>query len=188
MSRDADYPRSGGRARARTRRPRHQGRARTRQRGQGTPSRLFRRRGRSRQSNPEQRGARKTHDGGASGLPTSLLCETHSSGATRREQSLLTAPVRIAVVISVVGDWLPTTPAGCDRIDLSVGGCGVVDIGYLLTGRRVGRVVVVRSVVGDVEPASPVGLDCVDLIVASGDEVSIGYAFAAGSVVGPFVP
>ena len=61
------------------------------------------------------------------------LCETHSSGATRREQSLLAAPVRIAVVISVVGDWLPTTPAGCDRIDLSVGGCGVVDIGYLLT-------------------------------------------------------
>src|SRR5918993_3037821 len=33
------YLRSGGTARARTRRPRHQGRARTRQRGQGTPSR-----------------------------------------------------------------------------------------------------------------------------------------------------
>jgi hypothetical protein len=39
------YPRSGGRARARTRRPRHQGRARTQQRGQGTPSRPCRRGG-----------------------------------------------------------------------------------------------------------------------------------------------
>jgi hypothetical protein len=37
------YPRSGGTARARTRRPRHQGRARTRQRSQGTPSRPCRR-------------------------------------------------------------------------------------------------------------------------------------------------
>src|SRR5215211_4861380 len=39
------YPRSGGTARARTRRPRHQGRARTQQRGQGTPSRPCRHRG-----------------------------------------------------------------------------------------------------------------------------------------------
>ena len=39
------YSRSGGTARARTRRPRHQGRARTRQRGQGTPSRPCRRGG-----------------------------------------------------------------------------------------------------------------------------------------------
>ena len=69
---------------------------------------------------------------GASGLPTSLLCETHSSGATRREKSLLTAPVRIDVPISVVGDLLPTTPAWLDRPDLTVGS-GVVDIGYPLT-------------------------------------------------------
>jgi hypothetical protein len=33
---------------------------------------------------------------GISGLQISLLCETHSSGATRREKSLLlTAPVRL---------------------------------------------------------------------------------------------
>src|SRR5215204_650363 len=88
--------------------------------------------GRSRQAYPQQRGARKTHDGGASGLPTSLLCETHSSGATRRERSLFTAPLRIAVVISVVGDLLPTTPVGLDRPDLTVAS-GVVDIGYPLT-------------------------------------------------------
>ena len=69
---------------------------------------------------------------GASGLPTSLLCETHSSEATRRDKSLFTAPVRIAVVISVVGDLLPTTPAGLDRPDLTVAS-GVVDIGNLLT-------------------------------------------------------
>jgi hypothetical protein len=62
------------------------------------------------------------------------LCETRSSGATRREQSLLlSAPVRIAVVISVVGDLLPTTPARVDRPDLTVGSGDVVDIGYLLT-------------------------------------------------------
>jgi hypothetical protein len=61
---------------------------------------------------------------------------TLSSSATRREESLFTSPVRIAVVSRVVGDWLPTTPAGCDRIDLRVGsGSGVVDIGYPLTGR-----------------------------------------------------
>src|SRR5215213_3130182 len=42
-----------------------------------------------------------------------ILCETHSSGSIRREKSLLlTAPVRIAVVSTVVGDLLPTTPAG----------------------------------------------------------------------------
>ena len=69
---------------------------------------------------------------GASGLPTSLLCETHSSGATRREQSLLTAPVRIDVVISVVGDLEPTTPVRLDRPDLTVAS-GVADKGYPLT-------------------------------------------------------
>ena len=53
-------------------------------------------------------------------------------------------PVRIAVVISVVGDGLPTTPAGVDRVDLTVGSGDVVDIDYLLTRRRVGRVIVVR--------------------------------------------
>src|SRR5215213_1071401 len=107
--------------------------------------------------------------------------EPHSCGAIRREQSLLTAPVRIIVVISVVGDLLPTSPVGLDRPDLSVAS-GVVDKGYPLTRRRVGRVLVVRGVVGDWLPATPIGLDRVDLFVASGDEVSIGYAFAAGSV------
>src|SRR5215208_70298 len=61
-----------------------------------------------------------------------LLCETHSSGAIRREQSLLAAPVRIAVVISVVGDLLPTAPVRLDRPDLVVAS-GVVDKSYLLT-------------------------------------------------------
>jgi hypothetical protein len=70
--------------------------------------------------------------GGTSGLQISLLCETHSSNATRREKSLLTAPIRIAVVISVVGDLLPATPVGLDRPNLTVAS-GVVDIGYLLT-------------------------------------------------------
>ena len=60
------------------------------------------------------------------------LYETHSSGAIRRERSLLTAPVRSIVVISVVGDLLPTTPVGLDRPDLTIGS-GVVDKGYPLT-------------------------------------------------------
>ena len=43
-------------------------------------------------------------------------------------------PVRILVVSSVVGDLLPTTPAGVDRPDLIVASnVVVVDIGYLLT-------------------------------------------------------
>src|SRR5215217_2281602 len=114
---------------------------------------------------------------------------TQSSGATRREKSLLPPPVRIIVVSTVVGDWLPTTPAGVDRVDLSVGSGCVVDIGYLLTGRRVGRVVVARTVVGDVELAPSVGLDRVDLGVGSGSGVvvGIGYPLAAGSVVGVVV-
>ena len=75
---------------------------------------------------------------GTSRLQISLLDETHSSGATRREQSLLAAPVRIAVVISIVGDLLPASPAGLDRPDLTVGS-GRVYVGYALTGRREGR-------------------------------------------------
>src|SRR5829696_5560662 len=114
-----------------------------------------------------------SHDGGASGLPTSLLCETHSSGATRGEQSLLTAPVRIAIVISVVGDFLPTTPVGLDRPDLTVAS-GVVDIGYPLTRRRVGGVGVVRGVVGDWSPATPVGLDGIDLVTVGSALARIG--------------
>ena len=78
------------------------------------------------------RSVARKRDGAFSGLPISLLCETHSSGASRREESLLAPPVRIAVVISVVGDLLSTTPVGFDRPDLSVGP-GDVDIGYLLT-------------------------------------------------------
>jgi len=123
---------------------------------------------------------------GASGLPTSVLCETHSSGPTRREESLLTPPVRIEVGRGVVGDLVHTTSVWFDRVDLTVGS-GVVDIGYLRTGRRVGRVEVARSVVGDVELASPVGFDGADLFVASGDVVGIGYPLAVGSVVGVVV-
>jgi hypothetical protein len=140
---------------------------------------------RRRQSNLQQRGARRTRDG-VSGLPTSVLCETHSSGPTRREQSLLTSPVRIKVGRGVVDDLVRTTPVGFDGVDLTVGS-GVVDIGYALTGRRVGRVEVARSVVGDVELASPVGFDGADLFVASGDVVGIGYPLAVGSVVGVVV-
>src|SRR5918993_1130851 len=114
------------------------------------------------------------------------FCETHSSGVTRREQSLLTAPVRIAVVSSVVGDLEPASPVGLDRPDLTVGSGDVVFIGYLLTGRRVGRVVVVGGVVGDLEPVSPVGLDRVDLFVVSG-VVGKCYPLAVGSVVGVVV-
>ena len=113
--------------------------------------------GRRRQSNLQQRGARRTRDG-TSGLQISLLCETHSSGATRREQSLLTPPVRIMVVRIVVGDSGPATPVRLNVIDLGVSGSGVVDIGYLLTGRRVGRLEVIRIVVGEVFPAPPLGL------------------------------
>src|SRR5688572_4515843 len=130
----------------------------------------------------EGREARKPRDG-ASGLQISLLCETHFSDATRREESLLpassfTCPVRIIVLRIVAGDWGPTTPVGVDVIDLSVSGCGVVDIGYLLAIRRVGRVVVVRSVLGDVELASAVGVDRVDLPVAGCGVVAIGYLLA----------
>jgi hypothetical protein len=85
----------------------------------------------------------------------SLLCETHSSGATRREQSLFTAPVRIEVVPIVGGDWGPATPVGLDVMDLCVSGSGIVDIGYALAGRRVGRLYVICVVVGDVLPAPP---------------------------------
>jgi hypothetical protein len=77
-----------------------------------------------------------------------------------------TSPVRIIVVRIVVGDSGITTPVGVDVIDLGVSGSGVVEIGYALTGRRVGRVKVVRIVVGDFELASPVGVDRVDLPVS----------------------
>src|SRR5215217_5588256 len=98
------------------------------------------------------------------------LCETHSSAATRRDKSLLTAPVRLIVACTVVGDVESASPIGADRIDLFVGsGSGVVFISYLLTGRRVGREVVVLRVVGDVEPAPTADLDGVDLFVASSD-------------------
>jgi hypothetical protein len=41
-----------------------------------------------------------------------ILCDTHSSGATRREKSLLLAPpVRSIVASTVVGDFLPASPA-----------------------------------------------------------------------------
>ena len=101
---------------------------------------------------------------GASGLPISLLWETHSSGATRREQSLLTAPVRLKVVRTVVGDVESASPIGFDRIDLSVGsGSGLVGIGYPIATGTVVRVVVLRRVVGDVEPAPSADLDGIDL-------------------------
>jgi hypothetical protein len=61
----------------------------------------------------------------------SLLCEIHTSGTTRREKSLLTAPVRIKVSRGDVDD-LVLPPVWFDRVDLTVGS-GVVDIGYALT-------------------------------------------------------
>jgi hypothetical protein len=70
---------------------------------------------------------------GVSGLQISLLCETHSSGATRKEQSLLTAPVWPVVVKTVVSDLEPSSPVGFDCPNLTIACCGVVDIGYLLT-------------------------------------------------------
>src|SRR5215211_5961490 len=104
---------------------------------------------------------------GASGLPTSLLCETHSSGATRREKPpLLTAPVRLKVSSTVVGNWGPTTPAGLDRVDFIVVSVVALE-GYLLTAWRVGRVAVVRGVVGELFLAPSVSLDGVDLKVVS---------------------
>jgi hypothetical protein len=144
------------------------------------------RRGRTRRSNLEQRGARNTRDG-ASGLPPSVLCETHSSGTTRREESLprltssFTCPVRIPVLRIVVGDSGIATPVGVDVIDLGVSGSWVVDIGYLLAIRRVVRLVVVRSVLGDVDPASPVEVGGVDLPVAS-VPARIGYLLAGRRV------
>ena len=92
----------------------------------------------------------------------SLLCETHSSGATRSEKSLLTPPVRIKVGRGVVDDLVLTTSVWFDRVDLTVGS-GVVDIGYALTGRRVGRVGVARIVVGELALTSPAGVYSVDL-------------------------
>src|ERR687890_214228 len=92
----------------------------------------------------------------------SLLDETHS-GATRREESLLTAPVRIAVVISVVGDWLPASSDGFDGVDLFVAFGDGVSVGYPLATGTVVRRVVVRGVVGDWSLASSSGIDGVDL-------------------------
>src|SRR5918995_631244 len=86
---------------------------------------------------------------GPPGSDLFTLCETHSSGATRREKSLLTAPVRIDVPISVVGDWLPASPTWFDRPDLVVASGDRVGIGYpLAIGSVVGEVVL-RRVVGD---------------------------------------
>jgi hypothetical protein len=85
-----------------------------------------------------------THDG-ASGLQISLLWETHFSGATRREKSLLlTVPVRLKVSSTVVGNWDPTAPAGFDRIDFIVVSVVALE-GDLLTTWRVGRGAVVGS-------------------------------------------
>jgi len=96
----------------------------------------------------------------------------------------LPPPVRIAVVISVVGDSVLATPFGFDRPDLPVlFGSGDVDIGYFITGRRVGRVEVFRGIFGDVEPVSPADLDRVDLFVGE-SVVGVGYPLAVGTVVG----
>src|ERR671911_167512 len=131
---------------------------------------------------PVERRSPESRDG-ASGLPISLLCETHSSVATRREESLppassFTCPVRTIVLRIVAGDCGPTTPVGVDVKDVWVSVSRIVDIGYLLAIRRVGRVVVVRSVLGDVELASAVGVDRVNLPVVSG-VVLVGYLGAA---------
>ena len=70
----------------------------------------------------------------------------------------MTPPVRIRAVHAVVGDLALTTPADFDRIDHTVGyGCAD-GIGYLLTGRRVGRLVVRPVVVGDLDLLPPLAL------------------------------
>src|ERR687896_1633886 len=51
----------------------------------------------------------------------------------------LTPPVRLKVGRGVVGDLVPTTPVGFDRIDLGVKRCVVVGKGYVLAARRIGR-------------------------------------------------
>jgi hypothetical protein len=76
--------------------------------------------------------------GGAMAPPGSrpLLCAIHSSGPTRREQSLLTPPVRIVIGRGVVGDSVLTTPVGFDSIDLGV--VSVISrIGYLAVRARI---------------------------------------------------
>ena len=99
----------------------------------------------------------------------------------------MTPPVRTAVVTSAVGDSVLTPPFGFDRPDLGVVcGSGDIDIGYFLTGRRVGRVEVLRGIFGDVEPVSPADLDRVDLCVGE-SVVGIGYPLAVGTVVGEAV-
>jgi hypothetical protein len=78
-------------------------------------------------SNKEEPGIRAMAHPGSRAMCSAKL--THSSGGTRREESLLLAPpVRILVVSSVVSDWEPTTPAGFDRVDLLVVS-DVADIG-----------------------------------------------------------
>src|SRR5215208_1564299 len=119
-----------------------------------------------RQSNLQQRGAWNTRDD-ASRLPISLLCETHTSGATRREKSLLTAPVRIKVGRGVVDDLVLTPPVWFDGVDLFVASGDVVGIGYPLAVVRVVGIVVVRSVVGDVELVPTAYVDGVDFRVSS---------------------
>src|SRR5215217_7715969 len=109
------------------------------------------------------------------------LYETHSSGAIRREQSLLTAPVRIIVVISVVGDLLPTTPVGLDRPDLTVAS-GVVDIGYPLTAGSIVRVGVVRGVVGDWLLGSSARIEGIDLVTIGSALARVGYLLAGRRV------
>jgi hypothetical protein len=72
------------------------------------------------------------------------------------------------VVRGVVGDWLLASSSGIDGVDLVVTvGSVLARIGYLLTGRRVGRLIVARRVVGELFLAPTAGIDCIDLFVVS---------------------
>src|SRR5215211_1923904 len=139
-------------------------------------------------SNEEEPGIRAMAPPGSRPLYSAKLTPPALPGGRNRYLGGLlttsfTPPVRIKVGRIVVGDAFPAPPVGLDVIDLGVSGSGVVDIGYVLTGRRVGRLEVIRIVVGDFFPAPPVGVDRVDLPVVS-VVARISYLGAAGSVVG----
>ena len=63
----------------------------------------------------------------------------------------------MAVVRIVVGDVDPATPVEVGGVDLPVASVPA-RIGYLLAGRRVGRLPVAFLVVGDSDDAPPSGL------------------------------
>src|SRR5215208_831645 len=111
------------------------------------------------------------------------LCETHSSRSIRREKSLLfTAPVRIAVVSTVVGDLEPSSPAGLDRVDLFVAPTVEVDIGYPFAAGSLAGPFVFRGVVGDWLLASSSRIYGVDLVTVGPALARVGYLLATRRV------